>query len=353
MARSNNEGKACDAVVRLLEQRTGQKRTNVRRPEMDHIGPPVEIRLNLGTQDYAIEHTHIEAFPGQIRTEAEFGRFINPVVEELSGTLPEPGAYHLYFPTDARIGVRADELERVQSDLKAWVREHSQRLQEENPHRPTRERNPRGFDGQYRAKPPGFPYEVTLRRESHWSLSPRHDGILLVARIAPEDVEAQRAARLARALERKCPKLWQCKQEGSCTILILEDDDICLSNYALIEDGLAGILAARQNLPDEIYLIETAVDPWTVRLMKREEDCSRAGDWIEFLAHDLTDMTAKAEKQEQCLERGTCLGTASGAVKRDVGGADQVATSEPVSTRNASTAPASASGSSSESTAKS
>ena len=95
MASRNNEGKACDAVIRLLELRTGGRRADIRYPERDGADPPVELRLSVGGQDYAIEHTQIEAFEDQIQTGEEFGRLINPVVEELSERLPGPGVYHL------------------------------------------------------------------------------------------------------------------------------------------------------------------------------------------------------------------------------------------------------------------
>ncbi len=90
MAIQNNEGKACDAVVKLLEKRTRKVRADVSCPEKTGIGPPVELRLHLGSQSYAVEHTQIEAFADQIHTAEEFGRFISPVTNELSGTLPGP-----------------------------------------------------------------------------------------------------------------------------------------------------------------------------------------------------------------------------------------------------------------------
>ncbi len=91
VAIQDNEGKVCDAVVKLLEKRTGKVRADISHPEKNGIGPPVDLRLKLGTQSYAIEHTQIEAFEGQIQTGEEFGQFTNPVLDELSGTLPKPG----------------------------------------------------------------------------------------------------------------------------------------------------------------------------------------------------------------------------------------------------------------------
>ena len=68
----NNEGKACDAIVRVLEQRTGETRAGLRFPETDGVGPPVEIRLTLGAQEYAIEPTLIEPFEKEIESGIHF-----------------------------------------------------------------------------------------------------------------------------------------------------------------------------------------------------------------------------------------------------------------------------------------
>ena len=182
-----NQGKACDAIVRCLEARTQETRTDISHPEKDGAGAPVELRFRLGMQSYAIEHTQVETFAGQIRRGRELLQLIQPVIEELSGNLPKPGVYYVYFPTDARVGVKVGALEGVRRDLIEWVRKHAQHLHARDPDRPTRERNPHGIDQQYRATPPGFPYEVILRRKAHWSLSPRHDGVLLPGHFAPEE----------------------------------------------------------------------------------------------------------------------------------------------------------------------
>jgi hypothetical protein len=290
----NNEGRACDAVVTLLESRSGSMRSDVWLPEKDGVAPLVDLRFRLGTQPYAIEHTRIETFPGQIQTSVDFRRFVDPVIEELSGQLPKPGIYNLYFPLPHRLGVTANQLERVRKDFITWVREQAQHLHERNPERPIREWHPRGFDEQYRAVPPGFPHEVTLRREAHWARTSRHEGVLLAALIAPQDVEAQRVRRLQDALDRKCPKLQICKDEGARTILILEDGDIYLSNEILIGDALARLLNQRADVPDEIYLVQTAIGRWTVHSVKDGDNDSPEVDWSEFDSSELTDITARS-----------------------------------------------------------
>ena len=87
---NDNEGKVCDAVVWVLERRTGEKRTAVRNPEHDGIGPPVDLRLWLGPQEYAMEHTVVESFPGQIETGVAFSTMSSHLRSVLSGRLPGP-----------------------------------------------------------------------------------------------------------------------------------------------------------------------------------------------------------------------------------------------------------------------
>src|SRR3546814_2257869 len=71
-----NEAGLCEAVIRLLEADVGACRHDVRFPEVDGIGPPVECRFGLGKRRYAIEHTLIEPFANHIRTGAEFEELV-------------------------------------------------------------------------------------------------------------------------------------------------------------------------------------------------------------------------------------------------------------------------------------
>ena len=47
----DNERRACDAVVRVLEERHGAARANGRSPEDERVGPPVEYVFDLGEPD--------------------------------------------------------------------------------------------------------------------------------------------------------------------------------------------------------------------------------------------------------------------------------------------------------------
>ena len=104
---SNNEGKACDAVVRYLEKNTVETRKNIRHPEKDGVGPPVDLRLMLGAQEYVIEHTRIESFENQIKTEIKtsdaFRQIYEYITEQISDSLPGPACYQLNVPVSVRL----------------------------------------------------------------------------------------------------------------------------------------------------------------------------------------------------------------------------------------------------------
>ena len=239
-----NEGKACDAVVRCIERRTGEMRTAIRRPETGRIGPRVDLRLRLGVREYAIEHTQIEAIPGLIRADEGYEQLTEPVIDELSGTLPGPAVYALHFPIDTHLGVNPAELDRIRRGLIAWIRAKAQCLYERNRDGLEREPTSARYLDSVEAKPPGFPYPVRLWIGAARSESKR--GALRLARLGldDEELEARRTDRLRKALRRKCPKLQHCKENGARTVLVLESDDIALTNHVLVGECLAALLGS-------------------------------------------------------------------------------------------------------------
>ena len=165
------------------------------------------------------------------------------------------------------------DLDRVRRDFIGWIRAKAQCLYERNRDKLERKhKSPRYLDS-IKAKPPGFLYPVRLWVGVACSASER--GTLRHARLAPDDKELEtlHADRIGKALRYKCPKLQRCKEDGARTVLVLESDDIALTSHVLVGQCLAILLPERTELPDEIYLVETDMDPWTVRCMKLDAEC--------------------------------------------------------------------------------
>lgn len=270
MGRRGNEGKSCDAVVRLLERRSGYHRSDIRYPERDGKGPPVDLRLRLGPQEYALEHTLIEPFENEIRSGVVADQ-IGTYIRENPPSLPEPGYYQLVVPDDVRLPRSQGARQRALRQLGEWIVKSAESMQEENSEH---WRSPTRRDARFRGQPPGFRCTFELWRWPDAALMGRRPGLLYLVRSCPDGLEGQRRRRLRRAFSQKCPKLQECKTVGARTVLVLESDDIALTSPSSVGDHLAAMLAERQDPPDDIFLVETGTDPWWTWLMKQDDDHS-------------------------------------------------------------------------------
>ena len=143
------------------------------------------------------------------------------------------------------------DLDRVQRDFIDWMRKKAQCLYERNRDRLERKHTSPRCPDSIEAKPPGSPCPVRLWVCAACSESKR--GVLRPARLGVDDeeLEAGLADRPREAFRRKCPKLQRCKEDGAWTVLMLESDDIALSNHVLVGECLAALLPERTDLPDE------------------------------------------------------------------------------------------------------
>src|SRR5258708_29202460 len=197
----DNERKACDAVARSLEARAGANRSNAHSPEDDKIGPPVEYVFNLGDQKYALEHTIVEAFEGQIHTGVDFGTFIAPSSEALDHHMPSPGTYQLSFAIHPSKGMKSKDIPKVQASIIEWVRTKAADLHGECPEQPPKNHKPRGHGNSRNDAVGGV--ELLLYRETGWWMPDKAKGRLLCSRIAPKDYEVLRRQRLTKAMNKK------------------------------------------------------------------------------------------------------------------------------------------------------
>ena len=278
MLTPDNEGRVCDAVVRILEMRTGMTRANTYRPEdqTHREGSRVELCLTLGKTVYAIEHTRIESFSNQIARGVSFALLVRPVVAELDQKLPGPALYDLVFPLDQYIKVNRRQLLRIQEALICWIREnatelHRTILDRASPHSPQRD-----LGDFVEGRPPCFPFDIRLYCRVFQLIAVSEPGRIGASRIAPESdkLEKSRAEALLKSLNDKCPKLHNFRREKERqgnevrSVLVLESDDVALSNDVVVAEKIPGLLADRSDVPDEIYLVETEIDTWWVRPIK-------------------------------------------------------------------------------------
>ena len=124
-----NEGKACDAVIRRFEALTGKTRSLVRFPERDGLGPPVDLRVKMGTEEYAIEHTLLQPYRNRIKYGARFNTINKFIRERIADSLPGSVYYQLNVPIDVSLP-RKKHRDKALLNLVEWILATAQRLHE-------------------------------------------------------------------------------------------------------------------------------------------------------------------------------------------------------------------------------
>ena len=281
----NNEGKACDAVVRYLEKNTVETRKNIRHPEKDGVGPPVDLRLMLGAQEYVIEHTRIESFENQIKTEIKtsdaFRQIYEYITEQISDSLPGPACYQLNVPVSVRLPGRKKKRDRVKhervlNNLVTWIRMSVHCMDEWDASQPGPIPTTIWGDVCIKGTPLEFGCEIELFRWPKATLIERKPASIVIRAITQDidELEGPRFKRLQRAYNDKCPKLKRCKDDGARTVLVLESFDSVYTSIDEIGRHLPALLAERADVPDEIYLVQTDMSLWWVFPIKRD-----SGHW--------------------------------------------------------------------------
>jgi len=252
----SHEGKACDAVLRQIEAREDETRSDIIFPEKTHSIGPVELVCTLGTRRYAFEHTRIEPFTGHIQLEAEAERHFQPITERVVSQLPADSRFELHIPAGGLLGLNDRAVRPIQDALVRWILATAPGLSIARP-------------GRYilpiqKVTPPGVPFAVSLHR---W---PRDEFPypFIIRHFVEGDIEAGRLQRIREAYNRKVPKLLQWKKSGAQAILILEEDDIFLTNHFNVTDAVIQIEASSTNRPDEIYLLSVFTSKWLVTRLR-------------------------------------------------------------------------------------
>jgi hypothetical protein len=243
--RLDNQDDACEFARDIVAARIGESITLTDRPDRSRRDiKAVEELWESANHKYAVEHTLIESFDGQLANTAKIERLLVPVQAMLVGRLP--GRFALAVrKTDtnaARVNFAA-----AHEEIARLVLEVADRLQ-------VGETVTLGSEA--------LPFEFRLH------LRFREDSRLILYTDIDGDPDELRRERVRRALDAKCPKLAIWARDGRGSVLILEADDIQHSNSSVVYHAVAPTLAERTDQPDIVILVETDGSPWSGWILK-------------------------------------------------------------------------------------
>ena len=204
----SREGKCCDAVIRHIERSSGSIRTEVVDPEKDGGVRSVDLKVKVGDQDCALEHTRVQPFRNRIDLATQWQTVKDCVKQWFPDPLPGPAFYHLYIPLDMHPPGRGKRGKDRLRSLREWIEQEVEIL-----HR----------RAAWRPRSPGHFYIMDER-------SGRHRTILILEVIQP---------------------------------LFVYDVHICKHLPALLEECPAP--------PDDIFIVVPHRDFWEVWVVKRGE----------------------------------------------------------------------------------
>ena len=256
----SNEGRACDAVIRRIEEREGNLRRDIFSPERDNHPARVELVCSIGDKQFAFEHTRIEPFERYIKLEAKEQEHFQPIRDKLKGRLPPNEHFVLHLPVKATLALKPSRLETVQDAIVEWVKLKAPTL-------PIARHDCYVSDLNYhRVK--GVPFEITLHRVARGGLA----GEISFVHLIEVSIEAERQSRILRAYEKKIGKLEHWRKGGARSVLIFEEKDVWLTDLEIVANVVSEIEKTAINKPDELYLLRTPVaKPWTLCALRVDD----------------------------------------------------------------------------------
>jgi hypothetical protein len=268
----NNEGKCLDAVIRILERQFGATRKVISRDTP--TSPGIELICEIAGRRFGLEHTLIEPFPNNQKDNIEFTRIFDDEFEAaVKDVLKPDSAYDIWVDVYSFSGMNGKRRSVTRQAIIDWVRSAAPRLPAPKAFRQT----------SICAQLPGSGVPVRLSCHHSKSLA----GRILPGRIVPLALEELRRERLLKSLKDKGPKLFAVKGKGTetRTVLVLENQDISLTNEGELQALLEDLGRKFTPMPDDVFVIGTytARRYYVVQLRKNGEPSfvfgAPGGDW--------------------------------------------------------------------------
>ena len=252
-----NQDGCCAAVRRFLSKRVGERLVMTERPEHDNRNAAtVEEVWRSASHGFVVEHTRVEAFEAQIQDDMAFERLVEPLGRQFAGGLPGRFAAALPWGVASKSGVGFNE---ARVEIARLIAAHVGNMRDKETVVLRSDR---------------LPYEVHLHK--------RHsdDSRIFFGRWIEEGLtgftakddnfaDNARVQGIGRALDQRVPKLRAAAAAyGLSSVLVLESNDIALSNAFEIGRAFARAIDGRVDLPDLVFLVETDGGPFYGWLLK-------------------------------------------------------------------------------------
>lgn len=235
----------CRFVREIVAARTGEDVVVTDRPEDIHRRvPAVEELWASSSRAYAVEHTRVESFEGQIGTAARLRMLLEPLPAIVADRIP--GTY-VFSVSNAGASALRLPYRNAQDEIVRLVVTAAPAIK---------------VGERVALQSDALPLGMWLHRRDAGRSR-------LFLRTAIEgDQDELRLERITRALDQKIPKLLAWAASGRTSVLILESDDIQLANAFSIWSATQRALAGRRETPDIIVLVETDTAPMNGWVLK-------------------------------------------------------------------------------------
>lgn len=170
---------------------------------------------SIGRTTVAIEHTSMDCYQNQREENALFLEFFNPVKETLEKELKAPGKFNI--STDSRINLKGFDYNKVRPLIIKSCLEQAKKLKFGSP-----ETAPNHFTI---LKIPEIPFNIKLTR---W---PGKNCVRLYCH-SFEEIELELMEVLNKTIKNRGKKVAQYRNEGYRTVLLIESQDMQLTNDA-------------------------------------------------------------------------------------------------------------------------
>ena len=218
-----------------------------------------DVIASIGIKKVAIEHTSMDCYRNQREEGALFLELFNPVKEVLEKELKVSGKFEI--STDARINLKGFDYDKVRPLIIKSCLEQAKKLKFGSP-----ETAPNHFTI---LKIPEIPFAIKLTR---WK---GKNSVNLCCH-SLEEIQTELMAVLDKAVKNRGKKVSQYRNEGYKTALLIESQDLQLTDNFMIGQAFFNIIKnfPETELPDEIYLINTGFSDFESYCLKFNESCN-------------------------------------------------------------------------------